>query len=423
MVSPQPRGWAVPSPATDTISTSPPVPPGLKAEVKRLLRRMAQPLFRAVKPLARPLVFRLRAYVNSPMQIELQQLRQRTDERFDAAARELQTFRQAQQQTMERLMAAHTLQVLQEIQTSRESLRQSLFGALAGNAKLDRFAAQLDQIESYGHAAVRRVAIACAPGEVMVRTVVGYVLCEASDHALIASLLEAGELEPGTRLLIQKLLRPEDTFVDVGANVGMHTLAAAIAMQGRGRIVAFEPYPSTHGLLRKTLWMNGFSNIVETHQAAASDRPGRRQLFVGSTSGHHSLFPLQAPTLESAPPVEVPVVRVDDVVGAHARVDLIKIDVEGAELEVLEGASSTISGNKDISLIAEFGAAHLRRTGRSTHDWLTPFERAGLRWGAIDPVSGQVRDATVQDIERVTSVNLFFARPDSSAWDRARSGA
>ena len=71
-------------------------------------------------------------------------------------------------------------------------------------------------------------------------------------------------------------------FIDVGANIGLHTLAAARAMQGLGRIVAFEPCEPTKRLLEKTVGLNGFSGIVDIHQAAVSSRTGRQQLLLES---------------------------------------------------------------------------------------------------------------------------------------------
>jgi FkbM family methyltransferase len=305
---------------------------------------------------------------------------------------------------------------LANIAADQDSLRATI---AADQKRLEHLPTQLARIEAYGYAAARRIAVPCGPDELLVRTLVGYVLCPGSDHALLSSLIEAGELEPGTRGLIQRLLSPGNVFIDVGANIGMHTLAAAIAMGGKGRIVAFEPFAQTHGLLQKTIWMNGFSEIAEVHQAAVSDRQGSQMLFLGATSGHHSLYQLQPAILPVPPPVEVALVRLDDVLRGAAHVDLIKIDVEGAELDVLSGAGLTISNNKDIGLIVEFGFSHLKRSGQLTQDWLGAFERFGLDVGVINSETGVLESWTREQLEAAPSVNLFFARPGSKTWNRA----
>ncbi len=331
---------------------------------------------------------------------------------------QLQGLTQAQEQTqkgLKQLIADQRVQ-LQEfrlLHRSGSNTESRLFG----------LESQLTRVEGYAYASARRVSVACGPTEVLVRTAVGYVLCAATDAALISSLLETGELESGTRLLIQKIIQPGNTFIDVGANVGMHTLAAAIAMQGQGRIIAFEPFPTTHDLLRKTIWMNGYAGIAETCQAAVSNHDGVQALFLGATSGHHSLFQLPAVNVPAAPPVEVPLVRLDTVLNADIKVDLIKIDVEGAELDVLESARSIILNNPDIALIVEFGFSHLQRTGHLTAAWLKPFEEMGLCFRAIEATSGATLDWTMQDLEKVSSVNLLFARPESTVWARVGDGS
>ena len=102
------------------------------------------------------------------------------------------------------------------------------------------------------------------------------------------------------------------------------------------------------------------------------------------------------------------------------KVDLIKIDVEGAELDVLESARPIIASNPSIALIVEFGFSHLARSGHSTKGWLAAFHGLGLVQHAINEDTGQLEQWTIEQLEAVDSVNLFFARPESVAWAKAR---
>ncbi|MGK6310106.1 FkbM family methyltransferase [Variovorax sp. DT-64] len=406
-----------------------PAAPSFRQAVKRRLRPIAGAAYRALKPVLRPVAFRLKAYFLAPLQAQLQaQLQTQTQSAEQAAhsrhqqlLHELQALRNDITQGFQRQRDEHAqigLDMLQELHLARDSLEGTIISAQPDLTRLEVPRDQLERIEHYAFASARRVAVTGDSGEVLVRTSVGYVLCAASDYPLLATLIDVGELEAGTRQLIQRLVRPGQTFIDVGANVGMHTLAAASVMNGRGRIVAFEPHPVTHALLRKSLLINGFAALAETHQAAASNRTGRMPLHLGATSGHHSLYPLEgeAPT---AATVEVPLVRLDDMIEGNTPVDLIKIDVEGAELEVLEGAIATIGRNPDVALIAEFGISHLRRTGTSSRDWLEAFEKFGFAFQAIEPSTGALLDWNVAQLESVDSINLLFARPASKAWERA----
>ncbi|WP_175012618.1 FkbM family methyltransferase [Burkholderia lata] len=286
-------------------------------------------------------------------------------------------------------------------------------------AELQQFSPQFDRIELYSLKSARRVAVPCGENDILVRTNIGYVLCASDDHALVATLVEAGELEPGIRMLIQRLLSPGDVFLDVGANVGMHSIAAAQTMRGQGRIIAFEPYSPTAKLLEKTVWINGFQNIVDVKNEAVFDVQGERTLHLGATSGHHSLFPHEGhlPITDTA--VNVPVTTLDHAVANLPSANLIKIDVEGAESAVMAGAGALLGRSKDIGIIAEFGISHLRRVGVGVHDWLASFHRHGFVHHAIHAESGAIYEISIDELEAADSVNLFFARPLSPILEKA----
>ncbi len=411
--------------------------------IKARLRSAIGRLYRAAKPVLRPVAFRLRSYIVAPLLTEIQGPAQERHRAVFGGLHSLRLLIEHNRQLQRDELTSIGLQLIQETQFARESLARNLNNRQrrldAFLADLERtkelfaarlqsteeaFTARLERIEQYAYASARRVAVPGAPGEVLVRSSVGYLLCPASDYPLLAALVDAGELdsEVGTRLLIQKLLRPGHTFVDIGANIGMHTLAAAAAMQARGRIIAFEPHPMTHDLLRKSLMLNGFAGMTDTHQVAASNRSGRLPLHLGATCGHHSLYPFEDAD-QTATTIDVPLARIDDMIDAGILVDLIKIDVEGAELDVIEGAAATIGRNADVGIIVEFGHSHVRRTGHTTGAWLGVLQKFGLEFRAIEPTSGLLLDWTPEQLEAVDSINLLFARPASQVWVRARGDA
>jgi FkbM family methyltransferase len=384
---------------------------------KKILRPIVGYIYRFLKPALRPIAFRVRRYLIDDLRQQIQQEVQRASA---ATAQQIQ-------QEVQRASAATAQQIQQEVQRAsaataqqiQQEVQRASAATLSNNQQLASvLLPRLDLIEQYSAVTARRVAMNCGAGEVLVKTEVGFLLCAATDHALLSCLLETGELERGTRILIQKYLRPGNVFIDVGANVGMHTLAAARAMQGQGKIIAFEPFEPTMRMLEKSIWMNGFSSMTEIHQAAVSNAAGRQQLFIGAASGHHSLFALEPSPNNAQGPVEVPLVRLDSVIAAGQRIDLMKIDAEGAELEVIEGAVSLIADNPEIALIVEFGPSHLRRTGRTPSQWLDSFNQLGLYYRVINNESGALEKWSLDALEQVESVNLFFARPESPAWER-----
>lgn len=334
---------------------------------------------------------------------------QEADRRVQAAAAELAAV-------LRRVEAGLSVELREAVLPLHASIPQAIESAHSAVARL---LPQLGRIELYSMTAARRVAIRCGADAVLVRTVVGYLLCSDSDHALVATLVETGDLEPGTRQLIQRLLGPGDTFVDVGANVGMHTLAAARAMNGQGMVVALEPHPQTSKLLAQSIWMNGFSHVVQIHAVAAAGSSGERNLYMGMTSGHHSLFPLETVDAVDLPAVKVRAVTVDQIFPKNGVATLIKIDAEGAELEVLKGALSVLKRSPDIGIIAEFGGSHLQRTGTGAQAWLNEFTQLGFEYRAVQGDTGSLREISVEELNTTASINLFFARPKSPLWQKA----
>lgn len=401
-------------------------------QLKSLARIVAQYGYRLLKPVLRPVAFRVRHYLISGLRQELQQENAHTsaaliEDKFREIRADFSTVAGGLQENIQRTSASTIYEFQQKIQelssATTYALQQEIKNISAAMAESfqhqnEILCPRLDRIEAYSAATARRVAVNCGPDEVLVKTSVGYVLCAASDHALLSCLMDTGDLEMGTRLLIQKFLKPGDVYVDVGANIGMHTLAAAQAMQGVGKIVAFEPFEPTKRMLEKSIWMNGFSGITEIHQAAVSNITGHQQLFIGATSGHHSLFALDSLPVTVLEPVTVPLVRLDGIISSDQRIDLMKIDVEGAELEVIEGGRALLIDNPDIALIVEFGPSHLQRIGRTPKQWFDSFSQLGLDFKVINHESGALEFWPREALEKVESVNLIFARAGSAAWDR-----
>jgi hypothetical protein len=140
---------------------------------------------------------------------------------------------------------------------------------------------------------------------------------------------------------------------------------------------------------------------------------------MGITSGHHSLFPLDTVDAVDVPAIKVRSATLDQLIPQNVVATLIKIDAEGAELEIVKGAASLLMRSPDIGIIAEFGSSHLRRTGTATLAWLNEFTQLGFEYRAIRADTGQLREITVEELDLTSSINLFFARPQSPLWQKA----
>lgn len=159
-----------------------------------------------------------------------------------------------------------------------------------------------------------------------------------------------GMAERPLQSALQRELRPGATFFDIGANVGFVTLIAARLVGPSGRVVAFEPVPANVAAIRENLAMNGI-DWVEVRETAVARSGGRASLIVSDVSAFSRLASVNVPT-GARESIEVAVSSIDELLAAGEVPvpDVVKIDVEGAELEVIEGMRSTLGEHHPVLL-------------------------------------------------------------------------
>lgn len=245
----------------------------------------------------------------------------------------------------------------------------------------------------------------------LIATGFGTFSCSESDDLLAMCLLDSGDVERGLRLFLGRVLKPGDVFVDAGANIGLHTVAAAHAVGGQGRVYAFEAMPRTCEHLRSSVRLSGVEAQVEVVAVALGARDEDDRPFnIGAVAGHSSLYPLD----EAVDTIHVDVRRLDGMLG-EAPVALVKIDVEGAELDVLAGMTSLIEANPDMGLVAEYAVSHLGRAGTSEAEWEGFRARHGYSLYRIDDLTGACRPiADFSHLRDQLSSNILLCRAGSA---------
>lgn len=187
-----------------------------------------------------------------------------------------------------------------------------------------------------------------------------------------------GSYEPEQTRLFQRWVGPGATVLDVGAHVGYYTLVSSVLAGPGGRVVAFEPNPRNHDFLRRHVALNGCAN-VEVEQAAVAAANGTARFDFGSGSGTGRLAEGGA--------IEVRTVRLDDFC-AERRLHpaAVKIDVEGAELEVLRGGEETLRRCRPVIFLSTHGPDVHRRCV----EWLA------ARGYALQPILGTELEAATE---------------------------
>jgi FkbM family methyltransferase len=172
---------------------------------------------------------------------------------------------------------------------------------------------------------------------------------------------------------LEKIVKPNWYIADVGANQGIYTLFFAPAVP-LGHVYAFEPDPSLFASLKGNVSRNGANNVTLFNAAAAS-KPAKLLLRPGRLNrGDNQIISSQTPGADT---VAVDAISLDEVI-PQLKLDLLKIDVQGFEVEVLRGAEKLLEANPPLLILLEFWPYGLRNAGSNPEELLDMLLKAGF---------------------------------------------
>jgi FkbM family methyltransferase len=216
---------------------------------------------------------------------------------------------------------------------------------------------------------------------------------DAQETGITPHLCMDGYWESWITVALARTLRPGWHCLDVGANHGYYTVIMADAVGREGRVIPVEPTPRLADLLRQTLDVNGFPSVTVA-SVAACDRDGETlQLVVPPRRSMNARLSQVASPTDAV--VDVESVTVDTLTRDWPRVDLIKIDVEGAEEDVWEGMQQTITQNRDLVVVLELNVDRYE----DPRGFLEGIERAGFQLRYID-FDAEAKDVTIDRLLR-----------------------
>lgn len=180
-----------------------------------------------------------------------------------------------------------------------------------------------------------------------------------NDYLIGAVIAREKQFEPHVTRALNELLTPGMTFLDIGANVGYFTLLAARRVGPEGKVLAFEAHPGNCDLLERSVAANGFENVVVHRFAVAEER----RTFQLATGGPHSNARIVDGQNEPYQMQEIEAVPLDEVLGDLSRLDLVKMDIEGAEPRAWSGMRGLIARHQPVILF-EYAPALIELTSR-----------------------------------------------------------
>ncbi len=198
-------------------------------------------------------------------------------------------------------------------------------------------------------AALVRLVLPLAPSTFVTTLPGGGTIALRYRERIGLSTLVYGSFEAAETELLRRLARPGTTAVDAGANVGLLTVPLALAVGSEGRVLAVEPAAETVARLRENLRRNGLENVSVVEAALGAER-GAATLLLEGDSAYNSTVATRTSASVGA---EVRVERLDDLWEEAGRPDVsvLKVDVEGAELDVLAGAVELLRSRRPAVLV------------------------------------------------------------------------
>lgn len=306
-----------------------------------------------------------------------------------------------------RSIAAPVLERLDRIQR-RLDVIESL---MATNARIDELSDRLDQRTDWLWASKTvtvgdRVLVGCR------HLGLNYYF-PADDRLLMPQFVVHGEYETLTTAYLLRELPSDAVCIDVGANVGYYTcLMARRAWQGR--TIAFEADPTIHELLRDNVAINWCEKVVDARNQAVADQPGELTLYRrAGRSGNTSIAEVSAEerAVYGEPesiPFTVESVRLDDVAASFDRLDVVKIDVEGAESLVLDGMRDVVERLNPL-IIMEWSPGQAVTAGSSVQGLGALVDDLGLTAHVFE-APGTIRAITSDELSELGYQNIALRR-------------
>jgi FkbM family methyltransferase len=151
---------------------------------------------------------------------------------------------------------------------------------------------------------------------------------------------------------IKSQVKPGDVVFDIGGHIGLHAVTFAKLVKPKGKVYSFEPTPSTNALLQKTVELNKVEDIVSVQNEAISKNKGETVFYISDdlTDNSNSLVQYEKPKKVNG--IRVPTITIDEFRHQKGKVNFIKIDIEGAELDALKGARQTMMNDKPLCILS-----------------------------------------------------------------------
>jgi len=204
--------------------------------------------------------------------------------------------------------------------------------------------------------------------------------------------------------LLEKYIRKSDTVLDIGANIGFYATILSRIVGPKGRVHCFEPDINNFNHLKKTV--GGHGNIIINNKAVGPKTETLKIYTSKNLNVDHRTYKPEEYDRE----IEIAAVSIDDYLAQNGNVKpaFIKMDIQGFEMQAIQGMHKTLDSNKDIKLISEFWPYGLKKAGSSLTGYFNFLQGKGFNCYLLEKNSLQKLNAEkVQSLENLGEEHYF----------------
>jgi FkbM family methyltransferase len=315
---------------------------------------------------------------------------------LDSHNSEIRTKLESLNTLIDGLGIRQTAEIIPEIQLANQNITHA-------NVKLDETEVLINNT-----AAQNKPIVYGLPGGITVVRTKDYTLGVPSEEWRLAVFLNTyGAFEFGTEEYFRSIIKEGMNVVDIGANLGIYTLHA---LSAGCYVYSYEPTPKIYNILLDNIGINGFepTGRATVYNLAVSDSMGKVEFTVyENRNGHNTFFP----TSNDDNKITVNTVCLDQHLAHLDHIDVVKIDVEGAEPLVFKGMKEIITNNPGIQIIMEFAPSHLLRGGNDPQSFLEIIHATGLIIHLIDEQTGKISEINDEQLCKTYSANILLSKP------------
>lgn len=233
----------------------------------------------------------------------------------------------------------------------------------------------------------------------------GIVNLNKGDPA-VSGALALGAHDPFEIECFRRVVKAGMNVIDIGANIGYYSVIAAGRVGPKGKVFSYEPEGDNFALLQKNIEVNRFT-WARAIRAGLSDQTGKRKLFVAKDhTGIHSFADNRG--VETGIEIEIDTLDRSLERFGSPKIDLIKIDIEGAEILALTGMKKTLAANPDMVMFIELYPQAIERLGRKPIELLNILKDSGFTLSVIDEDAKALKPLFPSDFE--SFIQTFPAR-------------